>query len=115
MFSSSLHAALIALVAVAVSAAPAVTPDANLAVLLSLPGLNGDGSENMKVTTTVANTGNKPVKLLKDPRGVLSSFPEDSFIITGPSGSHPSFSGARVSLASGYLTSFRAYALGFRF
>ena len=115
MFSSSLHAALIALVAVAVSAAPAVTPDANLAVLLSLPGLNGDGSENMKVTTTVANTGNKPVKLLKDPRGVLSSFPEDSFAITSFTGSQPSFNGARVSLASGYPTNLRSDAFGFHF
>jgi len=114
---SFLRASLVALVAsaVAVSAAPAIILDVNLTVILSPLGLKGDGSENMKVITTVANTGSKQVKLLKDPRGVLRSFPEDSFIITGPTGSRPSFNGARVSLASGYLTNLRADAFSFCF
>ena len=117
MLFSSLRASLVALVAsaVAVSAAPAIDIDINLTVIVSLLSSKGDGSENMKVTTTVTNTGNKSVKLLKDPRGVLSSFPENSFKITGPTGSHPSFTGARVSLASGYLTDLRADAFGSHF
>jgi len=117
MFSSFLRASLAALVAsaVAVSAAPAIIIDVDLTVMLSLPDSKGDGSENVKVVTTVANTGNKPVQLLEDPRGVLRYFPEDSFIITGPADSHPSFNGARVSLASGYLTNLRSDAFGFCF
>ena len=111
MFSFSLRASLIALVAsvVAVSAAPSTTPDVDLTVRL------GDGSEDMKVITTVANTGSKPVKLFKDPRGVLSPFPEDSFTITGPTGSRPSFNGARASLASDYLTNLHPDAFCFHF
>jgi len=117
MLPSSLRASLVALVAsaFAVSAAPAVALDVHLIVTLSLLSLKGDGSENTNVITTVANTGDKSVKLLKDPRGVLDSFPEDSFTITGPAGSHPSFNGARVSLASGYPTNSRANAFGFHF
>lgn len=117
MLSSYLRASFIALVAsaVAVSAAPANIPGVGLTVILSLPASKGDGSENMKVITTVANTGNKPVKLLKDPRGVLSSFPEDSFAITSFTGSQPSFNGARVCLASGYPTNLRSDAFGLRF
>ena len=39
--------------------------------------------------TTVSSTGDKALKLLKDPRGVLDSFPEDSFTITGIESSDP--------------------------
>ena len=116
MFSSSLRASLVALIAsgVAVSAAPALILGINLSVILSL-GSKSNGPENMNVVTTVANTGSKSVKLLKDPRGVLNSFPENSFTITGPTGSQPSFNGARVSLASSYVTKLRADAFGLPF
>lgn len=66
-------------------------------------------------TTTVSDTGGKEIKLLKDPRGILDSFPEDSFTITNSTGSHPSFNGAKVSRASCYLANLRADAFGFRF
>ena len=117
MFSSSFRASLVAIIAsaVAVSAAPGILVDINLTVLLSLLGLKDGGSESMKVVTTVANTGNKPLRLLRDPRGVLNSFPEDSFTIADSTGSRPSFNGARVRLVSGYLTNSRADAFGFHF
>jgi len=83
---------------VVVSAVPAITIDVDLTVTLSLPGSDGDGSENMKVITTVANTGDKTLKLLKDPRGILDSFPEDSFTVTDAAGSRPPFIGAKVNL-----------------
>jgi len=92
MFSSSLPAFLVALVAsaVAVSAAPGLT------VKTSTPSAKVDGLGNLKVTTTIINTGDETLKLLNDPRGVLDTFPENSFSITDTTGSHPLFDGAKV-------------------
>jgi len=107
MFSSSLRASLVALVAsaVAVSAAP------GLAVKTSTSNLNVYGLENLKVTTTVTNTGDETLKLLNDPRGVLNSFPENTFSITdSASGSHPLFKGAKVNRPSGFLKNPCAHA-----
>ena len=105
MFSSPLRAFLIALVssAVTVSAAPAVSTIPSLIVKSSTPNIDVDGLENLRVTTTIVNTGGEILKLLNDPRGVLSTFPEDTFTITDAAGSHPSFNGARVNYASGCL------------
>ena len=111
MLSSSLRASLVALVAsaVAVSAAP------SLSLKISTPNLDVDGLENLKITTTITNTGDETLKLLNDPRGVLDSFPENSFTITDASGSRPSFTGAKVSYPSVYLTDLCTYASGFLF
>ena len=97
MFFSSLRGSLVALLvsAVAVSAAPGLT------VKVSTPNANVDGLENLKITTTVTNTGDKTLKLLNDPRGVLNTFPENTFIVTDATGSRPSFNGAKVNHASG--------------
>ena len=97
MLSSSLHASLIAFVtsAVAVSAA-AISAAPGLTVNTSIPNVQVNGLENLKVTTTVTNTGGKTLKLLNDPRGALSPFPENTFSITDPNGSSPSFNGAKV-------------------
>ena len=91
MFSSTLRAALIALAAsaVAVSAAP------GLSLKVSGPAAV-DGVDNLKVTTTVTNTGDETLKLLKDPRGALSTIPANTFDITTDSGESPSFIGAKV-------------------
>ena len=95
MFSPSLRASLVALVAsaVVVSAAPGLT------VKTSTPSDKVNGLGNLKVTATVTNTGDQTLKLLKDPRGVLNTFPENTFSITDASGSSPSFNGAKVNHA----------------
>ena len=82
MFSSSICASLVALIAsaVIVSAAPGLT------LKTSIPNVNVDGLESLKVITTVTNTGDETLKLLNDPRGVLESFPENSFTITAVDG-----------------------------
>ena len=92
MFSPSLRTCLVALVAcaVAVSAAPGLT------VKTSGPNILVDGLENLRVTTTITNTGDETLKLLNDPRGTLSPFPENTFSITDATGSRPSFNGAKV-------------------
>ena len=99
MFSSP-RASLVTLVAfaVAVSATPGLT------LKTSTPDVYINGLENLKVTTTITNSGDETLKLLNDPRGVLNSFPENSFTITDTSGSSPSFVGARVNHPSVYLT-----------
>ena len=119
MFSSCLRVSLVALAVsvVAVCAAPATSagPPTLLDVKISISLLNIDGPETLKVTTTVANAGDKTLTLLKDPRGILDPSPEDTFTITGPADSHPSFLGAKVNHASGYLISLRTNAFCFRF
>jgi len=106
MFSPSLRAFLAALVssAVTVSAAPTISTVPSLTIKSSTPNIDVDGLENLRITTTIVNTGSETLKLLNDPRGVLSSFPENTFNITDAAGSHPSFNGARVNDTSGYLT-----------
>ena len=93
MLSYSLFTPLIVLVAstVAVSAAP------GLAIKTSTPNLEVDGLENLRVTTTVINTGDETLTLLNDPRGVLNPFPENTFSITNATGSRPLFNGAKVN------------------
>jgi len=92
MLSPFLYTSLVALVtSTAVSAAP------GLIVKTSTPNVEFDGLENLRVTTTVINTGDETLKLLNDPRGVLNSFPENTFNITGATGSRPLFNGARVN------------------
>ena len=107
MFSSSLRASLVALVASAVAVCAAPTATADVGVHLGV-NVNPLGS----VTITVGNNGGKTLKLLKDPRGVLDTFPEDTFTITDATGSRPSFNGAKVNPASGHLTKSHADAFG---
>lgn len=96
MLSPSLLTPLIVLIAstVVVSAAPCLT------VKTSTPNIEVNGLENLRVTTTVINTGGETLKLLNDPRGVLNSFPENTFSITDPTGSRPLFNGAKVNYRS---------------
>lgn len=93
MFSSTLRPSLVALVASAV----AVYGAPGLSVKASVPNAQVQGLEYLKVTTTITNTGDETLKLLNDPRGVLNSFPENTFSITDGTGSRPSFNGARAS------------------
>ena len=97
----SLLAVVIAYVA-AITAAPAISTVPSLTIRTSTPNVNIDGSESLKVATTIANTGNGTLNLLNGPRGVFNSLPEDSFNVTGPSGPRPSFSGSSVNRVSGY-------------
>ena len=108
MFSSPLFSSLVALVAsaVAVSAAPA------LSVWTWTFNADVYGLENLEVTTTIVNTGDETLKLLHDPHGVLDNFPENSFSITDAAGSRPSFVGARVNHAFGYLQNLYADVSG---
>jgi len=68
----------------------------------------------LKVTTTITNVGDETLKLLNGPRGALNSFPENSFTITNPTGSFPSFNGAKVDHMSDYPTNTCTHAFGFR-
>ena len=108
--SPSIRAVLVALIASAiiVDAAP------SLAVKTSIPKVEVDGVENLKVTVTVINTGDETLRLLNDPRGVLSSFPENCFTITNATGSRPSFNGAKANLLSDFPANLRADTSGSR-
>ncbi|KAJ7486761.1 peptidyl-Lys metalloendopeptidase [Mycena latifolia] len=91
MFSSSVCAALSALVfaAVTVSAAPRLS--------LSLSGPQSVSSVSaLQVVATLANTGDVELKLLNDPRTVLHTFETDTFAITNAEGNSPSFTGMIV-------------------
>ena len=117
MFFYSSRAFLVALIAcvAAVSADPSTIPVRGLAVKTWASNVNVVGLKNLKVTTTITNTGMKSLKLLNEPRGVLSSFPDDSFVITNATGSSPSFKGARVNHVSGYVIHLRTDGLVLQF
>ncbi|TBU50087.1 metalloprotease [Dichomitus squalens] len=89
--TTSLRAALLVLAAsaAAVSAAPGLS--------LKVSGPEAvDGVENLKVVTTLTNTGDETLKLLNDPRSVLHSLPANTFAITTDDGASPSFTGVKV-------------------
>ncbi|KAI1782550.1 peptidyl-Lys metalloendopeptidase [Ganoderma leucocontextum] len=56
-----------------------------------------DGVENMKVITTLTNTGDETLKLLNDPNSVLHTLPANTFTITTDDGASPSFTGVMAS------------------
>ncbi|KAK1223371.1 hypothetical protein PQX77_013770 [Marasmius sp. AFHP31] len=71
---------------------------------LAVSGSNNfAGVQDFKVTTSLANTGDEPLKLMKDPRTVLSSFPTDRFTISNAEGASPTFTGARVKFVPEYV------------
>ncbi|KAJ8469577.1 hypothetical protein ONZ45_g10909 [Pleurotus djamor] len=91
LFSSSIRSALatIALAALAASAAPGLT--------LKVSGPDAvTGVDNLKVVTSLVNTGDETLKLLNDPRGPLSKLPTETFAITDASGARASFTGIKA-------------------
>ena len=93
MFSTSLRATLVALVAIAAAASVAATP--GLSVKVTGPA-TVDSVENLKVVTTLTNTGDETLKLLNDPNSILDTLPTEAFIIASDSGASPDFIGFRV-------------------
>ncbi|KAB5596496.1 Peptidyl-Lys metalloendopeptidase [Ceratobasidium theobromae] len=75
------------------------------------------GVDNLTVKATLTNTGSESVKLLKDPRTVLSEWRTNSFAIEGAAGS-PAFTGIKVkyspelALKSGDESKFAVIAPG---
>nr|P81054.2 RecName: Full=Peptidyl-Lys metalloendopeptidase; Short=MEP; AltName: Full=GfMEP; Flags: Precursor [Grifola frondosa]BAB82381.1 peptidyl-Lys metalloendopeptidase [Grifola frondosa] len=99
MFSS----VMVALVSLAV----AVSANPGLSLKVSGPEAV-DGVNNLKVVTTITNTGDETLKLLNDPRGALHTMPTDTFAITNESGETPSFIGVKVK----YVPSMAAKSTG---
>ena len=58
--------------------------------------------------------GDETLKLLKDPRGALRPFPENTFSITDATSSRPSFNGAKVDHESSHRTTVCTHAFCFR-
>ncbi|KAI0830740.1 peptidyl-Lys metalloendopeptidase [Trametes gibbosa] len=96
MFSSAIRTALVALAASAV----AVSAERGLSLKVSGPEAV-DGVNNLKVTTTLINTGDETLKLLNDPRSPLNALPANTFDITTDSGASPSFVGVKVKYVPG--------------
>ncbi|RDB29715.1 Peptidyl-Lys metalloendopeptidase [Hypsizygus marmoreus] len=91
MFSSALRATLIALVASAV----AVSAASGLSLKVTGPETVHD-VDNLKVVTTVTNTGDETLKILNDPRGPLNKLAANTFAITDANGAVPAFTGVKV-------------------
>ncbi|CAG8686758.1 2735_t:CDS:2, partial [Acaulospora colombiana] len=63
--------------------------------------------DNFSVTVNVTNTGDETLKLYQDPRGALSTFPENTFKIAAIDGEDtPNFAGARVKYGFSVATNF---------
>lgn len=52
--------------------------------------------DSLQVTAILTNSGNETVRILKDPRGILSEHPANKFSIFNTEGSQPSFDGIEV-------------------
>ncbi|KXN93222.1 Peptidyl-Lys metalloendopeptidase [Leucoagaricus sp. SymC.cos] len=87
MLTLTVRSALFTLAASAVAA-----NDAQSASLKVTGPESVSSIENLKVTTTITNTGDEALKLLHDPLSPLSQFQDDSFkIIGGAKNATPSF------------------------
>lgn len=64
-----------------------------------------NGVDNLKIVTTLVNTGDKTLKILNDPRGPLSTLPTDTFSITDATGSRPAFTGVKAKYVPAYAAS----------
>ncbi|KAL0564529.1 hypothetical protein V5O48_017514 [Marasmius crinis-equi] len=100
-FSSSVRTALVGLCLSAISATAA--PGLSLSVGALDNAKSFAGVENFKITTSLVNTGDETLKLLKDPRTVLSSIPTDSFSISNAEGASPAFTGAFAKFVPEYV------------
>ncbi|CAA7268025.1 unnamed protein product [Cyclocybe aegerita] len=89
MFSVKSLLVSLVLTAVSVSATPALS--------LSLSGGSTvKGVEHLTVKATITNTGDETLKLLSDPRSLLSKRPVNKFRIADANGARPTFTGVKV-------------------
>ncbi|KAK7037541.1 hypothetical protein VNI00_011033 [Paramarasmius palmivorus] len=96
-FSASLRSALVGLCLSAIAAS------ASRSLSLSVTGPESvDGVDNLKVVASLQNTGDETLKILKDPRGVLSTLPTETFGITDVRGVTPGFTGIKVKFVPEY-------------
>jgi peptidyl-Lys metalloendopeptidase len=65
--------------------------------------------ENLKVTTTITNTGDEILKLLNDPLSPLSTLPANTFKITDSDGASPSFAGIKAKYVPATAVAQKAY------
>ncbi|ESK92197.1 extracellular protease [Moniliophthora roreri MCA 2997] len=93
MLSSSIRSLLP--LAVALLSATAIAAEPSLSLRVSGPQ-DVDGVHNLKVVATLTNTGNDSIKLLNDPRSLLSKAPANTFNIKNEKGDSPSFHGLRM-------------------
>jgi len=91
MFSATICIALAALI----FSPPAAFASPGLSVHISGPQ-TVQGIENLILVTTMTNTGDETLKLLNDPRSLLSNMSTDTFIVRDAAGRRPSFHGIRV-------------------
>ncbi|TFK72454.1 zincin [Pluteus cervinus] len=94
MFRGLSCTALFALVAsiMSVSATPSISLEVTGPVAV-------DDIADLKVTTTIRNTGDESLTLIVDPRGPISTFLADTFIITNANGISPSFTGYMIKFS----------------
>ncbi|KAK7037540.1 hypothetical protein VNI00_011032 [Paramarasmius palmivorus] len=96
-FSASVRFALVGL------CMSAITVSASRSLSLSVTGPESvDGVDNLKVVASLQNTGDETLKILKDPRGVLSTLPTETFGITDVQGVTPGFTGIKVKFVPEY-------------
>ncbi|TFK41948.1 deuterolysin M35 metalloprotease [Crucibulum laeve] len=91
MFSASVRSIFVALIVSALGV------QAMKSISLKVTGPDAvAGVENLKVVTTVTNTGDETLKILNDPRSALSKLPANKFSITDTKGAHPKFNGIKA-------------------
>lgn len=107
MFTSTVRSALLAL------AASAVAVNAAQSISLKVTGPESVNTvEDLKVTTTITNTGDETVKLLNDPLSPLSQLPANTFKITGGSkGASPTFTGIKAKYVPKVAAAQQAYTV----
>ena len=87
---------MLATAALLLSTALLASADRSLTLKVVTPDAVVTDVDNLRVAATVSNTGSETLRLLRDPRSPLSTYPTESFGVVNANGARAAFSGIKV-------------------
>lgn len=87
---------MLAATAFLLSTALLASADRSLSLKVVTPSAEITDVDNLRVAATVSNTGSETLRILRDPRSPLSSWPTETFGVVNTDGSRAAFSGVKV-------------------
>lgn len=87
---------MLAVAAFLLSTALFASADRSLSLKVAAPSPEVTDVDNLRVATIISNTGSETLRLLRDPRSPLSTYPTETFGVVNADGSRAAFSGVKV-------------------
>ena len=87
---------MLATAAFILSTALLASADRSLSLKVAAPAAQITDVDNLRVAATVSNTGSETLRLLRDPRSPLSTYPTNTFGVVNANGARAAFNGMMV-------------------